>query len=597
MKLRAIIVLLFAGLATAGAAADRRGNVKDSEATTAASKRDPASSNTQGSSADTLGTGYDGLKKAVFLYGEGIKQAEIARDTAKALSYFDAAIAADPAYAPAYYHAAATVGQTNPKRALEYSLAAHAIDSTNQWYRTQLGRLYLLNEQVAQAQALYEAEVKRSPRNPENYSMLAMIYQFNRQPYRAIMLLDSAENYLGKTDVLMGYKRELLMGVGLYDRAIAESEAMIRENPYDYGNYLALGEIYSATGKDSLALANFSAANSINPAGIDVLSALNDYYRSKGDMPNFFATAKQLIMSEQAPRDAKVRFYEDITGDLNFYRENFSRIEELAGLLLLKHPGDFRIMRLYAQNMINSGKMESALDFYKRNLNDTLPDIRIFNTVLDMEAYLNRGDSVAKYTAMAQKNFPNEPELYIRQGSASAHYMKDTKGAVRSYEKALKLVQTDSARSVVYGLIGDAYQYGGDMRRSTQSYEKALTLWPGNIMILNNYSYYLSELGKDLERALEMSKKVMESDPGNATYIDTYGWILFKLGRYEEAKAQLLRAISLDPTGSDEIFLHYGDVLHALGDDFLAPIYWRKALDAGYDKNKIEERLKKLENK
>ncbi len=577
---RAIFTLLFAGLAAAGFAAG---------------KRTHAAASQQSAPLDTAG--MDARQKVRFLYSEGIKQAEIYGDTARAMSFFDAAIAADPSYAPAFYHAASAIGQSNPRRALGYSLAANRLDSTNQWYRTQLGRLYLMNEEVEKAREVYEREVKRNPKNPENYSMLAMIYEFNRQPYRAIMLLDSAETYIGKTEMLAGYKREMLMGVGLYDRAIAESEAMIRDNPYDYRNYLALAEIYSATKKDSLAMANFEAAEAIDPGNVDVLSALNEHYRAQGDIPNFFATAKQLIMNNEVTRDAKVRFYEEITGNLNFYRENFSRVDELASLLAMKYPGDFEIMRIYAQNKINSGNLETALDFYKRNLSDSMPDIRVFNMILDMEAYLNRADSVAKYTRMAQEHFPRDPELYIRQGSQLAHYMKNSKEAVASYKKALTLVQTDSARSVIHGMMGDVLQYAGETRKSVASYEKALRLWPDNIMVLNNYSYFLSEQGKDLARALEMSKKVMESDPGNATYIDTYGWILFKLGRYAEAKEQILRAMSLDATGSDEILLHYGDVLHALGDDFLAPIYWRKALEAGYDKDKIEERLKKLEKK
>lgn len=580
MKLRKVaLLLIFAGLAAAGSAADRR------EQTT----------RSQQILSDTSVENYTGKDKVLFLYSEGIKNAEIYDDTAKAIYYFDAAIAADPSYAPAYYHAASAIGQTDPKRALEYCLAANKLDSTNQWYRTQLGRLYLINEEVEKARVLYENEVKRNPRNPENYSMLAMIYQFNRQPYRAIMLLDSAETYLGRTDMLTGYKREILMSVGLYDRAIAESEAMIRDNPYDYSNYLALAEIYAATNKDSLAMANFEAAKAINPEGVDILSALNDYYMSRGDMQNFFSTAKELILNDQIPRDAKLRFYEELVRNMNFYRENFAHIDELAGLLLVKYPKDFEVMSLYAQNKINSGNLETALDFYKRMLNDSTPDIRVFNMVLDMEAFLNRGDSVAKYAVIAQEFFPKEPELYIRQGQALAHYMQKTKEAVSSFKKAMKLVQTDSARSTIYGMIGDAYQYGGKLRKCIGSYEKALRLWPENILVLNNYSYFLSEQDKDLKRALEMSKKVMESEPGNATYIDTYGWILFKLGLYKEAKEQLVRAISLDSTGSEEIFLHYGDVLHALGEDFLAPIYWHKALDAGYDKEEIEERLKKLE--
>lgn len=539
--------------------------------------------------------GYEDSLKAPFLYAEGLKYSHIYSDTATAMSFFNAAIAADSLYAPAWYEAAGTIGNQNPGRGAQYGLEAVRIDSTNQWYRTQLGRLYVMNGQIEEARQLYEAEVRDNPRNPENYNMLATIYQYNRQPYRAIMLLDSAETYLGRTDILSSYKLEILMSVGLYDRAIAESKALINDDPYDYRNYLALGQIYAATQKDSLAEANFDMALSLNSSSIDVIGVMNDYYMSRGNMPKFFGTARQIILSDQVPLPMKIRFYEDITGNLAFYRENYMRIEELAGLLLLKYPGDFEVMRLYAQNKIDAGHLEAALDFYKNNINDTLPDIRIFNMVLDIEAYLNRPDSVSKYARMAQEYFPKDAQFYIRQGSVLAYYMDRHKEAVASYEKALQYVETDSAQSVVYGLMGDIYQNDNDWRKASRSYEKALKLWPDNVLVLNNYAYHLSEQGRELGKALGMAEKVMELEPGNATYIDTYGWVLFKMGRLEEAKEQILRAISLDPRGSDEIFLHYGDVLYELGNEFLAPIYWRKAAEAGYDKEKIEERLKKLE--
>ena len=37
--------------------------------------------------------------------------------------------------------------------------------------------------------------------------------------------------------------------------------------------------------------------------------------------------------------------------------------------------------------------------------------------------------------------------------------------------------------------------------------------------------------------------------------------------------------------------LHYGDILHALGEEFMAKTYWRKALERGADKEEIERRF------
>ena len=545
---------------------------------------------------DTTPNVYEGILKAPYLYTEGLKSIRLYGDTAKAMDFFTAAIETDSNYAPAWYEAAATIAPKDRARALQYSQSANNIDSTNQWYRSQLARLYLMNNDTERAQRIYEEQIKINPRNPDNYSMLAMIYQVNRQPYRAIMLLDTAENYLGRNAALSGYKFELLMSVKLYDRAIAESEALIKDYPYDYQNYLMLAEVYAATGKDSLAIHYLDAARTLNPSGVDVLATMNDYYKSKGDIPNFFATAEQLFMNDLVGKELKVRFFNEITADRNFYRDNFNRIDALATILIMKYPKDKDIRDIYTQNMIAGGNLEGALNLYKRILNDSMPDIGVFNTILDMEAYLNRSDSVAKYAALAQQYYPEDPSFYIQHGSAIAFYMQSRDEAISLYKKALKYADNDSMRSAIYCLIGDCYQYEENPKKSYQNYRKAITLWPDNVMALNNFAYNLSEQGKELENALAMSARVLELEPGNATYIDTYGWILFKLGRYDEAKKYMQQAISLDPRGSDEIFLHYGDILHATGDDYMATIYWRKAAEAGYDQEKIDQRLKKLQN-
>ena len=51
------------------------------------------------------------------------------------------------------------------------------------------------------------------------------------------------------------------------------------------------------------------------------------------------------------------------------------------------------------------------------------------------------------------------------------------------------------------------------------------------------------------------------------------------------------QALSLDRQQSPELALHYGDILHALGEEFMAKTYWRKALERGGDKEEIERRF------
>ena len=75
--------------------------------------------------------------------------------------------------------------------------------------------------------------------------------------------------------------------------------------------------------------------------------------------------------------------------------------------------------------------------------------------------------------------------------------------------------------------------------------------------------------------------------------MDTHAWSLFRLGRLEEARQLMRQAVALDGQKSQELLLHYGDILHAMGDQFMAETYWKKALERGYDKAVIEERMKR----
>ena len=95
----------------------------------------------------------------------------------------------------------------------------------------------------------------------------------------------------------------------------------------------------------------------------------------------------------------------------------------------------------------------------------------------------------------------------------------------------------------------------------------------------------------NLDKALEMVERALELSANNPTFLDTKAWVLYKLGRYAEAKKVMQYAISLDRSKSPEYALHYGDILHALGEEFMAKTYWRKALERGADKEEIERRF------
>lgn len=532
---------------------------------------------------------------AYYFYTEGIKAASIHQNSADARRLFDRTLIEDSLFAPAWFEIAELLIDNQPAEAVPFSRRAGEIDSTNTTYRSQLGRALVTAGDYTEALSIYNQLLTDDPHNPMNYRMLAALYEVKGQPYTAISILDTAEYKLGRIEELTSFKRQLLVNVRMFDKALSETDALINDYPYDDTNYLIKADIYRRMGKDSAAVANYREALRIDSTNVMTLMAVADFYKRKNDNSRYLAVVKRIFELKTFPADQKKQIFEELTMNIDYYRANYLAINNLATTLIITHPDDFSILSLYATHLIRSGEIEAALGLYKSYIegnpgSDTDP----YFAVMDIESYMQRPDSVLKYSAMALGKFPEDPDLYLRNGFAMSS-MKKNAEALESYNQAFKFAKTDSVRSVVAGIIGDHYHQAGDTGKTYSAYRKALKYNPDNSTVLNNYAYYLSEEDRQLKKAEQMSARANELSQSNATFLDTHAWILYKLGRYEEAKKYILQAIALDSSGSEVLLVHYGDILYKLGDDFMARVYWKRALEKGYDAAEIETRLKQLE--
>lgn len=204
-----------------------------------------------------------------------------------------------------------------------------------------------------------------------------------------------------------------------------------------------------------------------------------------------------------------------------------------------------------------------------------------------------RPDSIAKYSDRALRRFPDNIDILISRGYAHVR-QKSYKEAVKTFKDAYGKAESDSTRSVIAGSIGDTYQDQGGNRKWIAYYDKALRLDPTNAGILNNYAYYLGEEGKELEKALRMSERSNQLSLNNSTFLDTQAWILYKMERYDEARKIMQQAISFDRSNSAVLLFHYAEILYAQGDSFMAEVYWKRALERGYDPGTIVKRLQMI---
>lgn len=554
---------------------------------------------------------YPDSLRSVWLYTEGIKQNVIAGDTARARELFAEAIRNDSTFAPAYYEMASNGMYSTPDEAVELARTAYRLDTANKWYHQFLGQTLIFARRYNEALGVYRRLRDADPQNPDNYRLLAALYEQAEQPFSAIATLDSAEMRFGRIPVLSSMKRQLLVATRQLDKAVEEAKAMVETTPYEAQHHVVLADLYNILGKDSLARAEYDQAMRIDSTNVGTLMSLADYYNGQRDYRSLLSVTQKLFKSDEMPLDTKIRRFELFTSDMRFYREYYTQLNALASTLAVRYPQDKRVVELYAKHLIASGELEQALALYKLHLDDQPPVEEYYRSVIDIESYLQHTDSVARYIDRALKLFPGQVDFHISKGHA-LNYAKQYAGAIKAYKESLRYAGTDSLRSVIWGVIGDTWHqkavagdtndenfirsggkgsFRSDMKQCYKAYAKSLHYDPDNAMVLNNYAYFLSLGGQDLEKALAMSSRAVALTDNNPTYLDTHAWVLFKLGRTAEAKKVMQQAIALDSQNSPELLVHYGDILHAMGEQFMAEIYWRKALEKGYDADRIARRM------
>ena len=527
--------------------------------------------------------------RSLYLYTDALKRLLIERDSTRARELCREALKSDSTCAPAYYTLAVNGLYDTPGEGVELARRAWGLDTTNKWYARLYGQTLIYDNRFGEALDIYRRLLRDEPREPDNYRIVAALYEQVERPFSALATLDSAEVRFGRVPTLSAMKRQLLIATRQLDKAVEEARTMVEEVPYEAEHHAVLANLYGLQGKDSLARAEFDRALEIDSTDIRTLMTLADFCNSRRDYIGLLAATRRIFDTDALTVDEKVRRFRQLTSDIRFYGEYYIQISDLASALAIRYPNDPRIVRLYADHLIASGELEQALALYKLHTADRPPVKDYFRAVAEIENYLERPDSVQKYVAMGIELFPDDADFRIFRGHALS-YAKQYDKSVKAYRESLRYVCTDSLRSVVWGCIGDAYHSAGASRKCFAAYEKSLRYWPDNTMVLNNYAYFLAERERDLEKALTMVSRVTALTDNEPTYLDTEAWILFKLGRVAEAKKIMQQAIALDRTNSPELQLHYGDILEALGEHFMAEIYWRKAPENGAEPEEGDRR-------
>ena len=521
------------------------------------------------------------------LYTDAIKAITIYNDTLKSISAIEAIFQQDSLYAPALNLFSRIT--KDKKRAVESAKRAYLSDTTNRYYLEDYGNALIEGAEYENATPIFSKIVQKST-DPNHYRILALLLGQKGRMTEALAVLDTADVRFGRIPALSKMRQFYLMKTGQTLAAEADALKDVREAPYLAENHITLAKIYAASKRDSLALVSFQRAIAVDSLAVEPWLELCEFYGERGELSAYLSAVLNLFKNEKFPLKYKLEEWERLAENKKDYRKFYNLYDNLIKQLYILHPDNREVADQYILHLISSGETKEALRLCKRFLDPNAPKIEDFSRIIQIENHLARPDSVDHYAKLALVAFPKNLDL-IQLRSNIAYMNKDYDGAISLLNEALKVTKNDTLRSEIWGGIGDIEHSRNRVKQAYKAYEKALRLYGDNASVLNNYAYFLSLEKRDLERALTMATRANELSENNSTFLDTKAWVLYTLGRYAEAKKVMQLALSLNRSKSYEYMLHYGDILHALGEEFMAKTYWRKALEMGADAKEVEKRF------
>ncbi len=481
--------------------------------------------------------------------------------------------------------------QNDLNKALEFSKLAIQYDPENLWYKLQNGQILIALKKFNEAEIIFKDLSNYVPDKLEFKYQLANIYIQQKNYDEAIIIYNNIDKNFGFIDENILYKHNLYLLLNDFESAINTANSLLQNNPERFEYLQLLGDTYYLKGDTNNAIQIYKQVLEYVPDDSYTLANLGEIYLEKDSIEQFISILKSFYLSKNIPITDKINYYVEISKNTNEFKKHKNELKLIfKDFNLLYNTIDSK--RLYADFLLRNLFYEDAISEIKSLIEINSNDQRYWEQLLNIYNFNNEIDSLVLYSQMAVNLFPSESKFYLFNGIGNIQIEKFIL-AEETLIKGLKLINKNSEylRFDYYVYLGDVYHRLLNYKKSDFYFKSALELDSTNLLVLNNYSYYLSLREENLLNAQQMSYKTILNDSLNSTYLDTYAWVLYKLGNYIEAKHYIEKAIKFGGNNNFEIIDHYGDILIKMGFKKEAFKYWERAIDLGGDAKIIKNKI------
>ncbi|MDD3321817.1 MAG: tetratricopeptide repeat protein [Paludibacter sp.] len=488
------------------------------------------------------------------------------------------------------------------KEALHCMETAVKLQPQNWWYNFQLITVYSNLKNWSGAIDVATKVQQVYPNKEDIYNILTSLYKQTKQYDKAIAAYDKLESLVGIDQSISFEKFRLYVLLNKTKKGITEIDKLVNKYPTETRYQVLRGDIFMQQKMPEKAFEIYQQVLKSDPQNAYVYISLSEYYKSVNQSEKSMEAIVSALKSDDLDVDTKVdvlgQYVEKVVKDST----KLDEAEMLFKLLVEHYPLEEQVHGYYAVYLQFRGRNEEAGSELESMLNINPKNPQTWLRLIQIYLGEKKFENLVEISNRAIDNLPKNPAWYFYKGIAQFQ-LTEYQSALETYHAGLPFIEANQAgmKSDFYAQIADIYFKAGQKDSAFMNYENSLLANPKNVMVMNNYAYYLSLEKKDLRKAEKMSAKTVELEPKNSTYLDTYAWILYQEENYSLAKFYIERAMDNLTKEEDPgiILEHYGDILWMNSkddnkDDAKALEMWKKSFESG---NKTEQLKLKIEMK
>jgi Tfp pilus assembly protein PilF len=513
-----------------------------------------------------------------YVFTEALKQ-KFLGNSGDALKYLEQCIKINPQSDAAYFEMAQiALMLSDLEKGKKFALKAFELNDRNIWYLMLNANIYYQEKKLDSAIIFYEKAVAYFP-DKENVKLnLAGIYSEKGEYKKADEIYDYFENKYGINESTALSTVKNLMNSGDYKKAAEKVLKLIEGSPDEILYNGLLAEIYRNSGEIEKAGSVYRKLLEKEPGNPQTLLSLSDFLINEKQYDDLFLILNRVVLSDSVSRADKISLFARVISDSSLIRQRPDDVELSLLVLEADNSGDDIILLLRPELFQNENRLEKAISRLEEIINSRPENYFAWERLLILYSEIKDWDNLFVKGRECATKFNRSFLAKILFANAALEKSEFTV-AEEELKKAKILAGNDSVLQVqVLVMDADLFYRKKEFAKSFEIFREALKIKPGDIMVLNNYAYYLAEQGENLREAERMAKMVIEKEKGNSTYLDTYAWILYKRGRYKEAQRIMEAIMSMGEPKNAEWYDHLGYISKALGKCDKAVDYWKEAI-------------------